>query len=48
MILEAATTNLDADTFTVAPEVADFDGPDLVAAGDAGAQDVWDDSGDWN
>ena len=48
MILEAATTNLDADTFTVAPEVADFDGPDLMAAGNGGAQDVWDDSGDWN
>ena len=48
MILEAATTTLDSDTYTVAPEIADFDGPDLMAAGDAGTQDVWDDSGDWN
>ena len=48
MILEAATTTLDSDTYTVAPEIADFDGPDLMTASDVGTQDVWDDSGDWN
>ena len=45
MILEAATTTLEPDTFTVAPDIADFDGPDIMAGG---AQDGWDDSGDWN
>lgn len=46
MILENAVTALPAESYTIAPEVADFDGPDLMEAYDGGA--VWSDGGSWN